>query len=193
MILAILFFIAYSCVCFFAPNIFWLYGFIAFNLILSLIFYKRPIQTLKSFIKILIFSAFIFLINFAFRQHWFDCLIIGLKVLTVAYFSVLFNKIFNPTQIADGISQLLFPLKLFRVDTEAISLVIVIALSFISVLSRSANSLSKTLKARGFRFNLKNIFTQGHMIFICYFTEIFKRVDSIELAFRVRGYNPDKK
>ena len=59
MIIAILFFIAYSCICFFAPNIFWVAGFAGFNLVLSLVFFKRPLQTLKSFIRVLIFSGIV--------------------------------------------------------------------------------------------------------------------------------------
>lgn len=192
MILAIIFFIAYSCVCFFAPNFIWVSGFATFNLILSLIFYKQPLKTLKYFIRMLILSAIIFGLNYAFEKEILTSLLVGLKVLTVAYFGILFSKIFTPALIADGISQLLFPLKLFKIDTNAIALTIVIALSFMSVLSSSAKNLTKALKARGFRFTLKNIFTQGHMIFMLYFSEIFKRVDAIELALLARGYSANE-
>ncbi len=192
MIIAILFFIAYSCICFFAPNIFWVAGFAGFNLVLSLVFFKRPLQTLKSFIRVLIFSGIVLGLNYAFEKDIMISLLIGLKVLTVAYFGILFSKIFSPALIADGISQLFFPLKIYRVDTDAIALIIVIAFSFMSVLGRSAKNLSWALKARGFRFSFKNIFTQSHIIFMVYIQEIFKRVDAIELSLRVRGYGSEK-
>lgn len=193
MIVAILFFIAYSCGCFFAPNIFWVAGFAGFNLILSLAFYKKPIQTLKGSIRILIFSAIVFGLNYAFEKDIMISMVVGLKVFTVAYFGILFAKIFSPALIAEGLSQLFFPLKIFRVDTDAIALIIVISFSFISVLSYSAKNLSKVLKVRGFRFTLKNLVLQGHLIFMVYFQEIFKRVDAIELSLRARGLSSNIK
>ncbi len=187
MILAILFFVAYSCVVFFAPDWIWLASFSAFNLILCFAFRTGFVKTIKNLLKISIFAGIVFLFNLIFDDV-IPCLITAWKILIVANFTFVFGKAFSPTQIATGFSELLFPLKLFKVDTEAISLVIVIALEFIPILSKSASNLKKVLKVRGFKFNLKNIFTQGHIIFLLFFTELFKRVDTIELAFRARGY-----
>ena len=190
MIFALLFFIAYSIVVFFAPTYYCLIGFTAFNLILLIIARPSAIDTFKNFYKILLFAAFVFLINLIFDDP-ISCLIVAWKILIVANFTFVFGKIFKPSMIATGFSQLLFPLKIFKVDTESIALVIVIALQFIPILSRSAKSLRKALKVRGFKFNLKNITKNGHIIFALFFSEIFKRVDNIELAFRARGYNID--
>lgn len=191
MIVALLFFVAYSVVVFIAPNWIWLASFSAFNLLLCLIFRTGFVQTLKNLLKVTLFAVFVFLINLIFDDV-ISCLIVAWKLLIVCNFTFIFGKIFKPTMIASGFAQLLFPLKLFKVDTESIALAITIALQFIPILSRSAKSLSKTLKVRGFKFNIKNILTNGHVIFMLFFSEIFKRVDSIELAFRARGYNAEK-
>ena len=193
MILFILFFICFSCGVFFVPNNWiWLISLTGFDLALWLIFYKNIPKLLKMTLKFTIFAVFVFLINLIFDDA-LTCLMISWKLMIVFCFVAVFSKIFSPTQIATGLSQLLFPLKLFRVDTEALSLSIVIALSFIPILSASATSLSKSLRARGFRLNIKTAFSQGHVILAVYFSELFKRVDTIELAFRARGYSGETK
>ena len=192
MIFALLFFAIYSCGVFFVPNWIWLVSLSGFDLLLWLIFYKNIPKLLKMTLKFSIFAVFVFLINLIFDDV-ITCLLVAWKLMIVFCFVACFSKIFSPTQIATGFSQLLFPLKLFRVDTEALSLSIVIALSFIPILSASAQSLSKSLRARGFRFNIRSAFSQGHVILMAYFSELFKRVDTIELAFRARGYSAETK
>ncbi len=190
MIFAILFFIAYSVVTFIAPNWIWLACFSGFNLILCFAVRTGWAKTFKNLFKILIMAGLVFALNLIFDDV-FTCLITAWKLVIVANFTFVFSKAFSPSQLASGFSQLLFPLKLFKVDTGALSLVIVIALEFIPILSKSAKSLQKCLKARGFKLGLKNVFTQGHVVFSLYFSEIFKRVDALELAFKARGYTAD--
>lgn len=192
MIFAILFLFVFSCGVFFVPNWIWLVSLTGFDLLLWLIFCKYLPKLLKMTFKFLFFATFVFLINLIFDDV-ISSLIVAWRLLIVFCFVAVFSKIFTPTMLATGFSQLLFPLKIFKVDTEALSLSIVIAISFLPILSASAASLSKSLKARGFRFNIKTAFSEGHIILMAFFSELFKRVDTIELSFRARGYSGDTK
>lgn len=188
MIFAILFILAYSVVAFIIPNIYWLIGFSAFNLLLCFIFRTGFVRTLKNLLHISVFALIIFLFNLIFDDA-ISSLIVAWRLVIVANFAFIFAKAFSPAMIATGISQLLFPLKLFKVDTNSLSLMIVIALEFIPILSVSAKNLRQTLKVRGFKFNLPNLFKQGHVVFTLFFSELFKRVDYIENSLRVRGFH----
>ncbi len=188
MILAILFFMAYSVVVFLSPNWIWLTAFSGFNILLCIVFKTGFSKTIKNIFGITLFATFVFLINLIFLDL-VSCLLTAWKLIVVCNFTFIFGKIFKPSMIASGFSQLLFPLKIFKVDTQAISLMIVIALEFVPILSISAKNLQKTLKAKGFKLNLKNMVTQGHHIFALFFLEIFKRVEILEKAIIARGYN----
>ena len=148
MIFAILFFLVFSCGVFFVPNTIWLISLTGFDLILWLVCIKHIKKILVSTLKLSIFAIFVFLINLIFDDV-ISCLFIAWRIMIVICFVVSYSKLFTPTMLATGFSQLLFPLKLFRVDTEALSLSIVIAFSFLPVLSNSAKSLKKSLQGRG--------------------------------------------
>lgn len=191
MILAILFFLVFSCGVFFLPNWLWLTVASAFDVILWLISAKNIKKMLKTTLKLSIFVIFVFLMNLIFDDV-ISCLIIAWKIMIVICFVVSFSTFFSPTLLAKGFSELLLPLKIFGVDTEALSLSIVLALSFIPILAGSAKMLKNSLKARGLKFNLLTILSKGHIIMLAYFSEMFRRVDKVELAFRARGYTGEK-
>lgn len=188
MIFAILFFIAYSVFTFFAPNWIWLACFSGFNIVLCFAFRTGWAKTFKNLFKILILAGTVFALNLIF-DNVITCLITAWKLVIVANFTFVFGKAFSPAMLAAGFSQFLFPLKLFKVDTNSLSLMIVIALEFIPILSKSAKELQKSLKARGFKLGFKNVFSQGHVVFALFFSELFKRVDCLELAIKARGYD----
>lgn len=188
MILAILFFIAFSCGVFFVPNWIWLAAISGFDLLLWLIFAKHIPKMLKNALKMSIFAILIFLLNLIFYDV-ISSLIIAWKLMIVCCFVLVFGKAFSKTQIAAGFSQLFYPLKIFKVDTEALSLTVTLALSFLPVLAASARALTKSLKARGFKLNLRSAFSQPHIILMVFFSDIFRRIDTIELTFRSRGYS----
>ena len=68
------------------------------------------------------------------------------------------------------------------------ALMFVIAFNFISIFSEEIKTLKKSLKARNFKLNIKTFFKQGHEILLMFFANIFKRVDSLEMSLKARGY-----
>lgn len=187
MVLVILFFIAYSIVVFFVDNIIALACFSAFNIILCFAVRTGFVATLKNLYKIFWFGLLVFLINLIF-DTWLSSLIVLWRIVIVANFTFIVGKTVKPSDLATGFAQLFFPLKLFKVDINSLALMIVIALNFVPIVSRSLSTLNSSLKARGYKLNIKNFFTQGHIIFALFFTGLFKRVDQLELALKARGY-----
>ena len=187
MIFFILFFIAYSLCVFLIPNIYILLGFATFNLLMLIIFRVNIIKTLKNLYKILFFAAFVFLFNLIFDSV-LSSLIVGFKILIVTNFAFIFSYIFSRTQIATGIGQLLYPLKLFKINTDNLVIVIVIALNFIPILAEEIKTLKCNLKIRNIKLNLKTLFTKSHIILTMFFAGLLKKADDLETVLLTRNY-----
>lgn len=187
MVLFILLFIAYSVIVFLIDNIIALSCFTAVNIVLCFVFKTGFVRTLKNLYGIFWFALFVFLVNIIFDPI-VSSLVVVWKIFIVANFTFIMSKAIKPAALASGFAQLFFPLKIFKVDTDALALVIVIALNFVPILSKSLKTLKSSLKARGFKITLKTLFTQGHIIFVLFFAELFKRAGQLEMAFKARGY-----
>lgn len=186
MFIFILLFIAFSLFIFITNNIYVLVGFTISNILLQFIFKISPKKALKNLFKIFFLIIIIFLFNLIF-DNLINSLIVSYKVLIVANGAFIFSKVITPTRLANGFKQLFLPLKLFKVDTNNLALMLTIALNFIPIISYDITTLKQTLKARNVKLNLKTLFTQSHLLFVMFFANLFKRVDDLELVIRARG------
>lgn len=187
MIVFILFFISYSLSAFLISNIWVLCGFSIFNLFLMLIFKINAWKALSNLFKISIFALFVFLFNLIFDDV-ISSAVVAWKILIVANFAFTFSSVFGPTQIATGLGQLLFPLKIFKVNTDNLVIMIVIALNFIPIIMQEIKSLNANLKARNVRLNFKTIFTKSHVILTLYFASLIKKTEELETALLSRSF-----
>lgn len=186
MFIFIILFIAFSIFIFLTNNIFVLIGFTISNIILHFVFKISLKKALINLFKIFFLLLIIFLFNLIF-DNLVNSLIVAYKVLIVANGAFIFSSVMSPTKLASAFNQLFLPLKIFKVDTNNLSLMLVIALNFIPIISYDINTLKQTLKARNVKLNLKTLFTQSHLIFIMFFANLFKRVDDLELVIKARG------
>ena len=183
----ILFFIAYSLTIFLASNIYALVGFTVFNILLLIIFRINALKVLKNLYKSAFFAIFVFLFNLIF-DNVVASAIVGWKILIVSNFAFIFSSIYSPVQIANGIGQLLYPLKIFKIKTDNLVIVIVIALNFIPIIIREIKTLKDSLRARNVKLNLKTLFTKSHVILPLYFAGLLKKVDDLEIVLLSRNY-----
>lgn len=186
MIFLILFFIAYSLAVFLINNLFVLIGFTIFNIILMLIFKINFKKIVKNILNILIFTVFVFLFNLIFSPV-LESLMLAWKIIIVTNFAFIFSSVISKTKLAEGLSKLLYPLKIFKVNPDEIAIMLVISLNFINIIQNEIKTLKLSLKARNIKFNLKTFFTKSHIIFILFFANLFKRVNVIEKSLILRG------
>lgn len=186
MFIFIILFIAFSIFIFLTNNIFVLIGFTISNIILHFVFKISLKKALINLFKIFFLLLIIFLFNLIF-DNLVNSLIVAYKVLIVANGAFIFSSVMSPTKLAIAFNQLFLPLKIFKIDTNNLSLMLVIALNFIPIISYDINILKQTLKARNVKLNLKTLFTQSHLIFVMFFANLFKRVDDLELVIKARG------
>lgn len=184
----ILFFIAYSLAVFLLDNLFVLLAALIFNLTLIMMFRIKLLSVLKNLWAIFVFVLIVFVFNLIF-DSMIGSLVTCAKILLVCNFSFIVSKVLSPVKIAEGISILLYPLKLFGADINQISLMIVIALNFVNILANEAKNLKLALRAKNVNLNLKTLFTKSHVIFVMFLANILKRVDMLELSLKSKGFN----
>lgn len=169
---------------------------------------KLKINQLFSFIKRLwLLLVLIFLMNFVFfaggdalASFWiFKPSMAGLyqgakivcNVVLILMWAQIILATTPPMALMQGIDFYLAPLRLFKIKTDNLTLIISVAIQFIPILSQEADTIKKAQIARGAGFESKNLFKKAGAIIplvIPIFVAAFKRADELSQAMEARGY-----
>ena len=76
------------------------------------------------------------------------------------------------------------PLKIFKINTEDIEVMVCISLSIITILRKNLEEVKEACKAKNIDFNLKNAKT----IFAKFFLSLIERINQLEEALIAKGY-----
>lgn len=117
-----------------------------------------------------------------------NTLLFGARLFLAVEATYIISLLLSPTEFAKGFYFLLTPLKLFRVNIKELALTITVALAFVPVLSREASNVKQALRAKGFTFGFKNLFTNPQVYIMAYINGMFDRIEAVELALRAKGY-----
>lgn len=183
----IIFLIAYSLCVFLIPNFWFLIACTVFNFLLILIFGISPKKLLRNVLDILPFLIIVFVFNLIFDSV-VSSLIVVWKIFIVTNFCYVFSQIISPSKMAMGMAGLFFPLKLFKVNTDKLGIMIVVALNFIPIIREKTRMMKKTLKARNVKLTPKNLVKTLGFMFSIFFVELFKMSNEIEKTLIARNY-----
>ena len=89
------------------------------------------------------------------------------------------------TGIATTIKALCYPLKIFKVDTEDIRIMVCISLSMMPILKKDLIEVKEACKAKNITFNIKNT----KIILARFFLALISRVGQIEESLIAKGYD----
>lgn len=95
-----------------------------------------------------------------------------------------FSKICTPMQIANGMEKLFQPLKLFKVDTKYISLMISIAICMIPIFIKEISTTMKAIEAKGQKASIKNIKIFSRPLLI----SLMKKTNEMEKSLISKAY-----
>ena len=112
-------------------------------------------------------------------------LILGSSILTLTT---------SPIRLTDGIESLLRPLKIFKVPSHDIAMMMTIALRFIPTLADEMEKITKAQKARGAEFDTGGLIARAKSlvpILVPLFVSAFKRADELATAMEARCYRGD--
>ena len=121
--------------------------------------------------------------------------VIVLNVIFVILWSKLFVLTSSPIEITNAINFYLTPLKLFKVPTENLALILSVSIQFVPTLLIEAQNIKMAQIARGAEFESRNIFKKAKCIFpliVPIFINAFKRADELSQALEARGYKGEK-
>lgn len=143
------------------------------------------------------------LINFIFKNFFFvvfvvvcnilfislgTAIIIGARLFLALLATYLLLSSFNVSFLMQGLCNLLLPLRFFRVDTESLSLIIMIALSFIPILFHEARITKQALRAKGYNSSWYILIVRPQTFIVAYVEVIFNRIETVVLSLRSKGY-----
>ncbi len=118
---------------------------------------------------------------------------IMLRLIIIVTLSTLLTITTKPTDLNLGLEHVLKPLKIFRVHTEDIAMIISISLRYIPTLLDEANKIMLAQASRGVDFKegkLKDKVMQVVSLLVPMFIISFKRSDELANAMEARSFSP---
>lgn len=132
------------------------------------------------------FVAFVILCNWLFSGLP-QALLLGMRLGLAIEATYLVSQLLTPQEFARGIAGLCAPLRLFKVDTEAIVLSITVALTFVPLLTHEAKQLQSNLKLKG--CGLRTLWRQPQIYIVGIMEQLFGSTEAAEQALRLKGYD----
>lgn len=157
------------------------------NIILMLIGKINIKGAIKSIIKLAPLILFVVLINIILMSKDI-AILIGIRLVLVCNVTYTFTRKFTPQMLSNSIERLLTPLKIFKVNTRDIGIMISIAVAFIPILKNEGLKIRDSLKSKAFTTNGINMIKNINLILVPLIVSILKRVEQIENALKSKGY-----
>ncbi len=185
--LILIFFFIYSMLIFLINNIYLLALVFLFNFIISIII-RVPVQqhviVIKNNIK---FVIFIIICNILF-SNINSSLKVGIRLFLTIDYTYIMKIYFSPIKIRMAFKYLFYPLKIFKVDIDSLTLIIAISLAFIPILIDEITMIKLSLRIKGVNFKFTNLITKPHIYLITFLNNLFDRLDELEKTLIIKAY-----
>ena len=169
--------------------------------------FLKVLKSLKAIIFFVVFSSVLQIFfnksgtplwegGFITDQGLLTALFISCKIILVVLGASLLTLTTSPVELADGIEDLMYPLKLIRFPVHEFALIMSIALRFIPTLMEETDRIIKAQKARGADFDNGNLFKRAKAlipVLIPLLISSFRRADELADAMDSRCYAGSKK
>ena len=117
---------------------------------------------------------------------------LALRLIFLVMGTSLLTYTTTPMALTDGMESLMYPLKLIKVPTHDIAIIMSIALRFIPILMEEVDKIMMAQKARGACFDRGGLLKRAKAllpVLIPLFVSAFRRADELALALDARCYN----
>lgn len=174
--------------------------------ILILFFVVRKYLPLKSFILLLLLIASIYILQYPiinntiasygvklYQSGLYMAILLIIRLLIVILTSTILSLTTKPTELANGIEELLKPLEKLKINISIFAMMMSISLRFIPTLFNETDKILKAQASRGADFNegkLGNQIKQIISLLIPMFVISIKRATDLADAMEARGYIP---
>lgn len=144
---------------------------------------NRLKKMLYSFRLLLPFIAFTVLVNILF-DSLYNGIIIGIRIIICYNSTYIFSKKITVLEIVDTIQKLCYPLKIFKISTNNIGMIVSISICIIPVLKSEIYSLLQAMKSKGKLIKIDSTIIIMKSIMI----SILKRIGQMEKTLISKGY-----
>lgn len=186
-ILEFILFLAYTILVFFIKSYYLLGIVFLINIILMIASKENLKKAIFAVIKLMPFIIFTSGINMIISGFSYG-LLIGLRLILVCNMTYIFARKMTPEKLQYVIENLLKPLKIIKIDSKEIGIIVCIGITFIPIIQREIQDIKYSLKAKGYQMNIKNIIKNPNYILVPLMTSIIKKVNDLEASLLSKGY-----
>ncbi len=158
------------------------------NILLMIILRQNIKKALFNILKLMPFVIFTAGINMILSGVNYGALI-GIRLIIVCNMTYIFSRKMTPQKLQYVIETILKPLKIIKIDSKEIGIIVCIGITFIPIIQKEMLEIKYSLKSKGFNFNLKNIIQKPNYILVPLVTSIIKRIGEIESSLYSKGYS----
>lgn len=180
-------FLIYASLIFFIKIYYLLGAILCINIILMIILKVSFIKTFKFLARLMPFIVFTSVLNIFLGDVELGALI-GIRLILVCNITYVFSCKMTPKKIQSALENVLIPLKLFKVNTKDIAIMVSISIAFIPIMQKEIQNVKYSLRAKGFCINLKNMIRRPNIVLVPLITSIIKKTDDIEKSMISKGY-----
>lgn len=185
-----------------------MYLFVTISILIVINISKIPVKVfLKSIRPMIMLLIFTFLLNifltpgeviykFYFLNITREGIDLGIKMLIRLVLLIITASLLmyttTPIQLTDAIEKLINPLRVFKVPTHEIAMMMTIALRFVPTLLEETDKIMKAQMSRGADFESKNFINRAKSmipLLVPLFISAFRRADELAMAMESRCYN----
>lgn len=180
-------FLIYTSLIFFIKSYFLLGIVLIINLFLMLIFKVSLKNTFEFIFKLMPFILFTAVFNMIFEDVLYGVLI-GFRLVLVCNVTYIFSKKMTPKKLQISIQNILFPLKIFKVNTKDIGIIVSISIAFIPILQKEIQNLKYSLISKGLKPSFRNFIKRPNLILAPLIASVIKKTGEIEESMISKGY-----
>lgn len=186
-IIQFILFIAYTISIFFIKSYVLLGIVCLINIILMIILRENLKRAVLAIIKLMPFIIFTSGINMIISGLSFG-LLIGIRLILVCNMTYIFAKKMTPRKLQYVIETIFAPLKIFKIDSKEIGIIVCIGTTFIPIIQREIQDIKYSLRAKGYELSVKNIIRRPNYVLVPLITSIIKKINDIEASLLSKGY-----
>lgn len=184
-VILLILFIAFTVIVFLINNLYCLASLLGITLLLYA-FYRIPIKKIISYnMQLAVFFIFFTVLVSVICNNFDNMLEMILQLFLICNATYLFRYIVPTVAFIDAVEKLLCPLKLFKVNTRDIGIMLNIAITFIPVFTEEITQIQNSLVQKGIKRNSIKSFKYTFKVLI---PLLFKRTNEIDYSLRAKCY-----
>lgn len=168
---------------FFINNLIFLLVLLLINVMIEMIL-KINLKKMYYNLSLLVpFITFTVIINIL-VDNFYNAILIGIRIIICYNITYIFSKLFTTLELGYTIEKICYPLKIFKINTKNIGMIVSISICMIPVLRDEIKAIIRAMKAKGKIMRINSIKIMMKPLLI----SVLKRTAQIEKVLIAKAY-----